>query len=211
MHYYANWRNWKMNEEKTIKNIKNFCTAYSKQANGRLKEEYFNSQVKLITTYVPYSMKMAYVKNVVDATSFNKIINEDGTVIAGNRYERDGSMQFLLYTMMLIDRYTNITIDYGNNDYPLTEQYDDLKKNGLIDKLYAIIPESETGEFKILLSMYNDDVYTNYATPEAFWSGLIDRFGNIASTLLSPSLEKLGEIINNMDENKISSILEKIK
>lgn len=195
-----------MQKEKTIKNISTFCKAYNKQANDRLKEEYFKSNISLIKDYIPYAAKMAYVKNVVDATSFNKTIDENSNITYGNRYERNGAMQYLLYTMMLIDNYTNIVVEYGNDNNPLTSQYDELKKSGLIEKLYELIPESERAEFKILLNMQNDDTYTNFASVESFVSRTIETLGTVGTTLLSPIIE----VIEKMDEDKIMSIVNKI-
>lgn len=192
--YLTQRRKWKMAE---IKNITRAVEGYKKQASDSKKKEWVENNIYLERSYIPYVEKMAFIKNIVDSTSFNTVVLEDGSTTIGNTYKKNGAMQYLMYVMVLIDKYTNIDIVFGDKDLSLMQQYDCLKESGLLEIILGMIPSSEMDEMKILLSVYNEDTYTNYGTLQAMISNLIES----AKQYTAPFMDELNKYIANA-ENK---------
>ena len=68
----------------------------------KLKKDYdFSKHIKL--TYMPYAEKLSLVKNILEATSYIDVENKKG-------YRRDTPNMIFVFTMKLIERYTDIDI-----------------------------------------------------------------------------------------------------
>ena len=52
---------------------------------------------------------------------------------------------------------------------------------------------------------------TNYATPQAYISNQVKRFGTLLSVTLKPVLDKIATSIENMDEKDIEKLRNKIE
>lgn len=97
--------------------------------------------------YVPYLEKVTRCEKLINITCYDD----------NNNFYRKSAMQALLFTLMLIDIYTDIDIDFSN---PANE-YDTLEKDGHIEKIMQCIPKSEESQFRAILSMTQDDFIAN--------------------------------------------------
>ena len=107
--------------------------------------------------YIPYEAKIMKMGVVVNATHRKK----DGSIFLNT------PMQFALFTLYMIDNYTNIKIDKTH----LMDEFNMLHKSGLIDIIVhpqegmpEIIPVSEINECAEILSMMHNDFMTNYCS-----------------------------------------------
>ena len=191
--------------------VRRFVNGYNQQANEKLKEVYLGNNLKCIETYLPFNQKLKRIENLVKTTCFEPERDKNGNLVYGTVYKKDSVAQRMLYILLLIDIYTNIEIEYGNANNTLDVQYDALVKSKLIDKVFAKIPQEEQKEFDLILRMHNEDTYLNYGTAQSYISGQIDRFATIASTILSPTLEKIADNFENIDESKMDMFLSKLK
>ena len=182
--------------------IKTFCKEYNNRATDSLKKQYIKDNLE-ITAYVPFITKDALINNLLNLTMIDK---KSGNV------KVNSSAEYLLMTRILIENYTNLTVETDG----FYEEYDELKKSGLFNILLVgsdatdtapLIPYEEIVEFKHLLSIKKADYMANYSTPQAFISNQIERITTISSATLKPVFDKIANELANMDDAKIEKII----
>lgn len=182
--------------------IKEFCNKYNDISNQQLKDQFLSKNLE-ITPYVSFVKKDALINNLLKATMIDK---ETGNI------KVNSSAEYLLMTRILVENYTNLTVETDG----FYEEYDELKKSGLFDILLIgdeatatapLIPYEEIVEFKHLLSIKKADYMINYSTPQAFISNQIERITTIGSATLKPVFDKIANELANMDDAKIEKII----
>ena len=181
--------------------IKEFVSKYEKCAE-QMKDKFIKDNLEIMP-YVPFVTKDALISNLLKITMIDK---ETGNV------KVNSSAEYLLMTRILIENYTNLTVETDG----FYEEYDELKKSGLFNILLIgddatatapLIPMEEITEFKFLLSQKKADYMTNYSTPQAFISNQVERIATIGSVTLKPVLDKIANELENMDDAKIEKIM----
>ena len=180
--------------------IKSFCTEYNNLATDTLKARYIKDKLE-INTYVPFVNKVALAEGILNATMIDKT--------TGN-VKQNSAAEYLLLTRVLIENYTNLTVETPG----FFEEYDELKKSGLFNKLLIgtedtlpLIPYEEITEFKHILDLKQKDLLSNKYEIHSFIQDQVERFSTIGSTMLKPALDKIGEGILNMDDDKVGRII----
>ena len=77
--------------------------------------------------------------------------------------------------------------------------------------IFKLVSEKELAEIEMLLEMEKEDFVTNEYETRAFVSSQVERFAEIFGAIISPGLERLGEVIENMDDKTIDNIASKAK
>ena len=186
--------------------IKTFCKEYSNRATNALKEQYIKDNLEIVS-YVPFVTKDALISNLLKATMIDK---ETGNV------KVNSSAEYLLKTRILIENYTNLTVETDG----FYEEYDELKKSGLFtillignDNTAPLIPIEEIAEFNHLLSIKRNDVLTNRYEIHSFITEQVDRFKTLGEATLIPLVEvvskKLDEVSKEELEGKILEFAKK--
>lgn len=201
--------------EKKIDIIR-FVNGYKKVANDKLKEKYISDNLKIVKTYIPFHTKMAICDNIINATTHevkrdlngNIVYGEDNKPMNGD-FHVDSAMRFLLFTMNLIDIYTNLKVDFDN----ISIEYDALNEIGLIQVIMMLLPKEEISEIKTMLDMKYDDVMVNEYETRNYISRLVNRFGdliefamnsfdkNVDDSFLGNMINDIIGNINNIDNN----------
>lgn len=132
----------------------------------------------LTMKYMPYSEKAAMVKNIIDATSYVDVEHKRG-------YKRDTPNMVFIFTMKLIEKYTDIDISPEN----VVSDYDKLMESGIMHELTDQIPESEVKIIRGMLDMSRDDLEMNTRSLVSFLETKADAL-QIAMDGLSKVLEK---------------------
>ena len=132
----------------------------------------------LTMKYMPYSEKAAMVKNIIDATSYVDVEHKRG-------YKRDTPNMVFIFTMKLIEKYTDIDISPEN----VVADYDKLMESGIMHELTDQIPESEVKIIRGMLDMSRDDLEMNTRSLVSFLETKADAL-QIAMDGLSKVLEK---------------------
>ena len=112
-----------------------------------LNEDDRNSLVyDLITTeYVPYATKIADCKHIIQSTSY--------TNTEPNMFSINSPARYMLLNLQLIDRYTDLEIDYNK----ALEIYDVLDEINAIDNIITSLPDKEVSKYcKIMKMMLKD-------------------------------------------------------
>lgn len=186
--------------------IKTFCKEYSNRVNDTLKKQYIKDNLK-ITSYVPFVKKDALISNLLKATMIDK--ETDNVKV-------NSSAEYLLMTRILVENYTNLTVETDG----FYEEYDELKKSGLFNILLVgndttapLIPIEEITEFKFLLSQKKADVMTNRYEIHSFITEQVDKIKALGEATLTPFMEvvskKLDEIPKEDLEDKILEFAKK--
>jgi hypothetical protein len=182
--------------------ILEFVTTYKKCESDYLKENYVKDTLD-IKNYISIIEKINLMKRVVIATTYEK--NSEGKN-TGNVHV-DSVSRYLLFTLSVIDAYTNLEVDFIN----IIEEYDLLAKENLIRVIFEKIPENELAEIQTILDMQFNDAIQNNLSIHGFIQNQLGRFVELGSNL-KPMLGKLIDTVNNLDDEKaekISGIIEK--
>ena len=167
--------------------IKKFCEMYSKQATDNLKSKYLKDNL-VITPYVPFLTKDALINNLLKATMLDK---ETGNI------HTNSSAEYLLLMRILIENYTNLTVETAG----FYEEYDELKKSGLFNILLIgsdvtapLIPYEEIAEFKYLLGLKKQDYMTNYYEIHSYIDKQIDKLKVLGEPFMNAISKKVAEL-----------------
>lgn len=130
-------------------NIKDFIDGFLK---SKKKANYLVEHIKDI--YIPYEKKMTICDKVVKATTEVQV-DENKKI-----YKEDSVTRNLLYSIQLIDLYTDIDGLFEN----ITESYNLLAENKILKILLSSLPRDEIEEFDAILEMTLNDFHENYRT-----------------------------------------------
>lgn len=112
-----------------------------------MKESFIRDHI--VNDYVPYTRKIAKSKNIINATSKTDV---DGNSI----YCTNSPSRFLLFTMNLIEEYTDIDVTYEDN---IVGTFDLLDSNGLVALLLNAMPQNDRKMFQMVFDMVRDDAF----------------------------------------------------
>lgn len=184
--------------------IKTFCKEYSNRVNDTLKKQYIKDNLE-ITSYVPFVKKDAIISNLLKATMIDK--ETDNVKV-------NSSAEYLLMTRILIENYTNLTVETDG----FYEEYDELKKSGLFNILLVgddttapLIPYEEIAEFKHLLSIKRNDVLTNRYEIHSFITEQVDRFKTLGEATLTPLVDAVSKKLDSLSDDDLRKILDDYK
>lgn len=181
--------------------IKTFCKEYNNCVNDTLKKQYIKDNLE-ITPYVPFVKKDALISNLLKATMIDK---DTGNV------KVNSSAEYLLMTRILIENYTNLTVETDG----FYEEYDELKKSGLFDILLVgndttapLISYEETSEFKYLLNLKRQDIMTNRYEIHSFITEQVDRFKALGEATLTPLLDVVSKKLDEIPKEDLNKVVE---
>ena len=146
------------------------------------KEGYVKS--KLVKEYIPYEEKQASCENIVKTTSL--VSGEDGESF----YRRNTPACDLLFNLILIDKYFDIEIDFGN----ALKEYNALEEKDYITLLLRAIPEREYIAWQKMFGMVASDYMENERSLVSYLDTKIEA--------LNKTTESLANVIEDaMKEN----------
>ena len=140
----------------------------------------------IVKSYMPYVEKKALINGIINASSYVEV--------AGKKiYKRDTPTMMFIFTLKLVESYTDIAIDVSS----VNEEYDALLSSGAMDDILSNIPESEINILKGLLDMVRDDLEYNTRSLVSFLEAKSEAFQIGTDTLIN--------VLNKMDiQNKNS-------
>ena len=181
--------------------IKTFCKEYNNRANDTLKKQYIKDNLE-ITPYVSFVKKDALISNLLKATMIDK---ETGNV------KVNSSAEYLLKTRILIENYTNLTVETDG----FYEEYDELKKSGLFtillignDNTSPLIPYEEIVEFNYLLDLKRKDIYTNRYEIHSFIAEQVDRFKALGKAVFTPFMNAVSKKLDELPTEDLDKVVE---
>ena len=184
--------------------VKEFVEGYEKCTDAVERQRYIEENVEVTNHYISFVSKVNLCDLLVDTTCKDRFGN----------IRFDSATREMLYKLNLINMYTNINIEFKNNDNPLYDQYDLLQKYNLVISIFRIIPVEEQDEFEnILMEKLNDFMDNNCSTSVCI-NRHVERIRDLGAALLNPLIDeldrKLPEILNNMNNKDIEQIIKRI-
>lgn len=181
-------------EEFENKNVKNT------QINPTAVEDFIRDTLE-VKDYISFAQKRELCKRVLDA-SCKKV---------GSIVEVDSVSRYLLFTILIIEEYTNLT--FGNNaDSSSMDEYDILCQVNLLNPILDTIGEEYTTCNNILNMMMGDIVANNNNTAAVLDSAaqrLLDGVDPLIAAL-AKKVEELKLDLNKLDIDKIMPLLNKM-
>ena len=187
-------------------NVKSFVEEYEKCSNNDDKAKFLKSKLKT-EKYMPYADKLTLAENIVKHSSY-AMVKEDGKLKQTDRIALNSPMRYILFVMTVVDKYTNIEVNFGN----IMPDFDALNFNSLIEVIFEKIGDKETAEFNTVVEMVLNDFmankyqFKNYIDDTLLKiSGLVEKCAPLIDNITS----KL-DSISKEDVEKLSGLLEKV-
>ena len=147
----------------------------TKIATENLRDKYLKDNLKIVD-YIPVSQKIAIAKSIVNTA----MRDERGEL------RLDSPNAYILYTMVKIDTWTNIKIEFN-------KQYDDLDRLGLIEKIIDLLPKKDSAEFDSIYGMVLSDVQNNEMSTKYLFEKVVANFGTHFGEIVAPVINALAE------------------
>lgn len=160
--------------------IADFVEEYEKCPSNSMKEKYLKEKL-VITPYVKLENKLNLCHSIVKATSLNK---------KGDLHI-DSAARYVMYIRCVIECYTNLTLNDKANDKSFIKEYDQLARNGLINRIVKMIPKDEMEELSMFLDMKVEDFFTNEYETKAFISKQADKFSETFNGLIPSIIDSI--------------------
>ena len=187
-------------------NVKSFVEEYEKCSNNDDKARFLKSKLKT-EKYMPYADKLTFAENIVKHSSY-AMVKEDGNLKQTDRIALNSPMRYILFVMTVVDKYTNIEVNFGN----IMPDFDALNFNSLIEVIFEKIGDKETAEFNTVVEMVLNDFmankyqFKNYIDDTLLKiSGLVEKCAPLIDNITS-KLDSMSE----EDVEKLSGLLEKV-
>lgn len=151
------------------------------------KSAYCSKHIK--TTYIPYVDKIATAKlNIVEPSTHKEV--------SGNKiFWRNTPVQALLFSLKLVDKYSDIEI----NPEKIYDEYDELVKVGALSDIIKAIPQNEVAEFDTVVKMVDADIEYNERSLPSWIENKVDALNIGLETILDVMQTMIAE--KTIDEN----------
>lgn len=180
--------------------VEKFCKKYNETNIEQVKQSLLESIMN--PHYVPYEMKITICEKIIENSYYKK--NNDGV----KKLHISSPVQYMLYCLLLVKQYTYIEVDLSKS----LEEFNMLNECGLLDVILTVqIPEREIKEFRMILDMVENDVMQNEYETHAFITNQVERFGELFEHIAKPALDRLSEVLENMDESTVDKMVNKIQ
>lgn len=160
-------------------NVKEFVDGYTKSKNKAL----YLKKLEIVD-YVSYGQKAFLADKIIKSSSYDE-----------NGYVRINSpSRYLIFVYTILKTYTNLDLESES----MLEDFDLLNKHGIVDEIFALVPEKEINEFNKVLSMTYDDFITNHYEIHGFIQEVVKK---ISDTVDGTSPELLNELRNYLSRS----------
>lgn len=173
-------------------NVVNFAKGAEKLLKTELKTEQLKNDFAnyitghIVVDYIPFAKKADLCKRIVDVCNYISIGNGEKMIRV---YKQDSVAMHILFTLTLIDQYTDIEINYEN----IIEDYDALEKYGLINLLISAIPENECNAFDDIMEMIIEDIHENERSIAGMTQGIKDGIGKVFGAFFDGIIEQMAK------------------
>ena len=180
-------------------NVKSFVEEYEKCSNNDDKTKFLKTKLKT-EKYIPYADKLTLAENIINHSSY-AMVKEDGVLKQTNRISLNSPMRYILFVMTVVDKYTNIEVNFGN----VMPDFDALNFNGLIEVIFEKVGDKETAEFNTVVEMVLNDFMANkYQFKNYIDDTLLKISGFVAKC--APLIDNIISKLDNMSEDDVKKL-----
>lgn len=180
----------KISIEKFIKGVNNIINLKTDEnKKNEMLDEYIGQH--MLDRYISYGDKVDIVNRIIRSSCYIRVgSDEENTLI----FKQNSPAKHMLYCLSMIEAYTDIDILFVDS----ISEYDMFAKDGISMMIMNKIPQRESTEFAMLMSMIMEDIYEN----ERSAVGLVENTKITLGKIFDVVLEQLIEIVgNNLDDN----------
>lgn len=155
-----------------------------------------------IKDYVPFAEKRELCANVLNACN----AKGDGGLV-----KVDSVSRYIVFTLSIISKYTNIEFSSGDDEIDSLDEYDMLCQEGLLNPILDVIG----GEYVTcnnILNMMMEDILSNNNTIENVIETALGKFSNSVDGLLTAIADKVESMeldLSQIDINKYTGLIDK--
>lgn len=137
----------------------------------------------IVEKYIPYEKKIAICKNIIKCADYTN--NIDG--VEKKYYSPNTPMRFLLFSMSIINNYTDIELDKIKDNPDIIGGYNKLNAIGIFEILFREL-DREYRELNTILQMMVDDTISKENIFVGYLDTKIDSF-KVAYDTIAPIIE----------------------
>ena len=186
--------------------VKSFVEEYEKCLNNDDKAKFLKSKLKT-EKYMPYADKLALAENIIKSSSY-AMTKEDGKLKQTDRIALNSPMRYILFVMTVVDKYTNIEVNFGN----IMPDFDALNFNSLIEVIFEKVGDKETAEFNTVVEMVLNDFMANKYQFKNYIDDTLLKVSRLVEKC-APLIENIANKLDSMPEEdieKLSGLLGKV-
>ena len=179
--------------------VKSFVEEYEKCSNNDDKAKFLKSNLKT-EKYISYADKLTLAENIINHSSY-AMVREDGVLKQTDRIALNSPMRYILFVMTIVDKYTNIEVDFKN----IMPDFDALNFNGLIEVVFEKVGDKETAEFNTVVDMVLNDFMANKYQFRNYISDTFSRFSGLVEKC-APLIENITSKLDSMSEEDMEKL-----
>lgn len=170
--------------------------------NQNAVSDYLKKELE-VKDYVPFAEKRDLCARVLEACNTK---DDSGLV------KVDSISRYILFTISIISKYTNLEFSSGEEEIDSLDEYDMLCQNNLLNPILDIIG----GEYTTcnnMLNMMMDDIVSNNNTVENVVGTVLGKFSDSLDELVSALANKVESMdldLSQIDIDKYSGLIEKL-
>lgn len=180
-------------------NIKDFVKEYEKCSNNDDKAKFLKNKLKT-EKYMPYADKLSHAENIVNHSSY-AIVKENDKLKQTDRIALNSPMRYILFVMTVVDKYTNIEVNFGN----IMPDFDALNSNSLIEVIFEKIGDKETAEFNTVVDMVLNDFMANKYQFKNYINDTLSRVYGLVERC-APLIDNIVTKLDSMSEEDIEKL-----
>ena len=187
-------------------NVKSFVEEYEKCSNNDDKTKFLKTKLKT-EKYIPYADKLTLAENIINHSSY-AMVKEDGVLKQTNRISLNSPMRYILFVMTVVDKYTNIEVNFGN----VMPDFNALNFNGLIEVIFEKVGDKETAEFNTVVEMVLNDFMANKYQFKNYIDDTLLKISGLVEKC-APLIDNIANKLDSMSEDdveKLSGLLGKV-
>lgn len=156
-------------------------------------------------------IKTRYIP-VLEKRQLAELVYANSTEIENGLVKVDSLSKYLIFTMLMLTRYTNLEFSVDEKGAATEEairEYDELCENGLISPIIAEFAEDYARANEVMNYVFQDNLAVSN-TVEAvvgkasdYLLNIVDRFANT----LSEKVDEMNFDLSNMDMSQLSNIM----
>ena len=181
-------------------NVKSFVEEYEKQSNDTDKAKFLRNKLKT-EKYMPYADKLAIAEKIVNHSSY-AFVKEDDVLKQTDRIALNSPMRYILFVMTVVDKYTNIEVNFGN----IMPEFDALNFNGLIEVIFEKIGDKEVAELNAVGDMVLNDFMANKYQFKNYISETLSRVSGLVEKC-APLIDNIANKLDSMSEEDAEKLL----
>lgn len=162
--------------------------------------EYLKEKLE-IKDYIPFAEKRELCEKVLNACNTK---DENGLV------KVDSVSRYILFTILIISKYTNLEFSAGDDEYDSLDEYDILCQSNLLNPILDVIG----GEYitcNNMLNMMMDDVVANNNTIENVVGTTLNKISEYVGdfvAVLGDKVESMELDLSQLDIDKYTGLIE---